>query len=86
MNQAIQFPDREEWNVITRKVHFPVLINGMLAECTVSESLLHKRYSLNVEAISLFQDNRWDIEEEFEVLIKQDPDQESGTYSLPEDK
>lgn len=86
MNQAIQFPDREEWNVITRKVHFPVLINGMLAECTVSESLLHKRYSMNIGAISLFQDNRWDIEEEFEALIKQGPDQENSTYSLPEDK
>lgn len=86
MNQAIQFPDREEWNAATRKVHFPALISGMLAECVISDSLLYRRYGEGAEPLVLFQNNRWDIEEEFEALIAQGPQEDDSVYSLPEDK
>ncbi len=84
MNQAIQFPDREVWDVLTGRVCFPVLISGMLAECLVSESLLYRRYGRGEAALIIFQQNRWDIEEEFEVLIEQDL--ECECYMLLEDK
>lgn len=29
MNQAIQFPDREEWDADLEAVSFPALVNGM---------------------------------------------------------
>lgn len=85
MNQAIQFPDREEWDEDSQCIKFPVLINGMLAECAISASFLHKRYGKNSGILHLFQSNRWDLEEEFEALIEQGPD-ETDIYSLPEDK
>ncbi|MGV8429226.1 DUF1488 family protein, partial [Pseudomonas aeruginosa] len=29
MNQAIQFPDREEWDAERQCIVFPALVNGM---------------------------------------------------------
>lgn len=85
MNQAIQFPDREEWDEIARVVRFPVLVNGMLADCMISDALLYRRYGHNTQPISLFQNHRWDIEEEFEALIAQGHELDS-VYSLPEER
>ncbi len=40
MNQAIQFPDREEWDENKKCVCFPALVNGMQLTCAISgESL-----------------------------------------------
>lgn len=86
MNQLIQFPDREEWDESSEVVRFPVLISGLLAECTVSQALLFQRYGEQETALVLFQQNRWDIEEEFEALIGQGFDDENGIYVLSEDK
>jgi hypothetical protein len=33
MNQAIQFPDREEWNDAQQAVCFPALVNGLQLTC-----------------------------------------------------
>nr|ELR5115108.1 DUF1488 domain-containing protein [Providencia stuartii] len=85
MNQAIQFPDREEWGDTAKVVRFPVMVNGMLAECVISDALLYRRYGHNAQPISLFQNNRWDIEEEFEALIAQGHGVDS-VYSLPEER
>ncbi|AUV51842.1 hypothetical protein B1209_02275 [Raoultella planticola] len=35
MNQAIQFPDREEWDTDRQCVTFPVLVNGMQLTCAI---------------------------------------------------
>lgn len=86
MNQSIQFPDVEEWDEFTCKVQFPVLIRGMLFECIISDSLLHQRYGKGASPLALFQQNRWDIEEEFEDLIAQDLINERGYYLLSDDK
>lgn len=85
MNQAIQFPDREEWDETDRVIRFPVLVNGMLAECVMSDTLLYHRYGRSAQPMSLFQNNRWDIEEEFEALISQGNEADS-VYSLPEER
>ncbi|MEQ5128591.1 DUF1488 domain-containing protein [Providencia zhijiangensis] len=86
MNQAIQFPDREMWDTAISKVRFPVLVNGLLSECVVSQTLLIKRYGQNETPLALFQHYRWDIEEEFEALIEQGLDNEHGFYELLDDK
>ncbi|GAB1440328.1 DUF1488 domain-containing protein [Providencia sp.] len=85
MNQQIQFPDREEWDELTGQIRFPVLVGGMLAECVVSQTLIFQRYGTQENVLSLFQCHRWDIEEEFEALIEQGLDSESGFYVLSED-
>ncbi|EHB39937.1 hypothetical protein SEENIN0B_03633 [Salmonella enterica subsp. enterica serovar Infantis str. SARB27] len=33
MNQAIQFPDREEWDTAASAVIFPAMVNGMQLTC-----------------------------------------------------
>nr|WP_278979449.1 DUF1488 domain-containing protein [Providencia alcalifaciens] len=86
MNQAIQFPDREEWDSTINKVRFPVLVNGLLAECVISQALLNQRYGQDEKPLALFQHNRWDIEEEFETLIERGLDHENGFYELLDDK
>ncbi|CAB5596235.1 DUF1488 domain-containing protein [Providencia hangzhouensis] len=86
MNQQIQFPDREEWDALSKQVRFPVLISGMLAECAISQSLLFQRYGKEETPLSLFQQHRWDIEEEFEALIEQGLDDYDGFYILSDAK
>jgi len=86
VNQLIQFPDREEWDESSEVVRFPVLISGLLAECTISQTLLFQRYGEQDAALVLFQQNRWDIEEEFEALVAQGLDDENGVYVLSEDR
>ncbi|WP_109399210.1 DUF1488 domain-containing protein [Proteus sp. TJ1640] len=68
MNQSIQFPDREIWLVENRSVLFPIMINGMLFDCLITEQELIKRFGVG-EGLLLFKQNRWDIEEEFEELV-----------------
>ena len=68
MNQSIQFPDREIWLTENRRVLFPIMINGMLFDCQITEQELIERFGVG-EGILLFKQNRWDIEEEFEELV-----------------
>lgn len=71
MNQAIQFPDREEWNPNRQMVCFPAQVNGMGLMCAISVDELHTRFGEG-EAMALFSANRWDLEEEAEQLILND--------------
>lgn len=71
MNQAIQFPDREEWDQARMAVCFPVQVNGMGLMCAISADELHDRFGEG-EAMALFSANRWDLEEEAEQLILND--------------
>lgn len=67
MNQSIQFPDRETWLVEKKSVLFPIMINGMLFDCEITEQELITRFGLG-DGLLLFKQNRWEIEEEFEEL------------------
>lgn len=68
MNQAIQFPDREEWNAEKEAVCFPALVNGMILTCAISAEALYQRFGQG-EVMALFTAHRWDIEEEAETAI-----------------
>ncbi|HAN6467117.1 TPA: DUF1488 domain-containing protein, partial [Escherichia coli] len=45
MNQAIQFPDREEWDENKKCVCFPALVNGMQLTCAISGESLAYRFT-----------------------------------------
>ncbi|WP_118987781.1 DUF1488 domain-containing protein [Photorhabdus sp. CRCIA-P01] len=83
MNQSIQFPDREEWSEQEQIVIFPALVNGLLVQCVISAKELLYRYGTeDHHPLSLFRQNRWDIEEEFELVINKEDDDHLGRYIL----
>lgn len=72
MNQAIQFPDREEWDPIREAVVCSAIVNGFLINCRILAKSLEQRFGGSGEPeyyLSLFRLNRWDLEEELEALI-----------------
>lgn len=80
MNQAIQFPDREEWVVDCQAVCFPALVNGMQIVCAIAGNVLASRYGGDMpEAwLKAFRDRRWDLEEEAELLLKAQQENDQG--------
>lgn len=71
MNQAIQFPDREDWDQNRQAVCFPAMVNGMGLMCAITVESLHNRFGEG-EAMALFSVHRWDLEDEAEQLISND--------------
>ncbi|MGL9774803.1 MAG: DUF1488 domain-containing protein [Sodalis sp. (in: enterobacteria)] len=45
MNQAIHFPDLEQWDDEGQSVCFPALVSGMRVECQVSAGWLYNRFA-----------------------------------------
>ncbi len=82
MNQQIH-PDREEG------CQASTLSCVDQREClrnAIPQSLLFQRYGKEETPLSLFQQHRWDIEEEFEALIEQGLDDNDGLYILSDAK
>ena len=73
MNQAIQFPDREEWDENKKCVCFPALVNGMQLTCAISGESLAYRFTGDTpeQWLASFRQHRWDLEEEAENLIQE---------------
>ncbi|WP_279205271.1 DUF1488 domain-containing protein [Obesumbacterium proteus] len=72
MNQAIQFPDQEEWDANKKAVLFPATLNGFQICCAIYIEEL-KRMSedrQNVDPLVLFRSLRWDLEDiaEYKIL------------------
>ncbi|MEH2922859.1 DUF1488 domain-containing protein [Samsonia erythrinae] len=84
MNQAIQFPDREVWDVNAMAIRFPVLVNGFQHECLISAEQLQNRYGGDSpeQWLALFREHRWDLEDEFEKMIVAEEWVDEGDYSL----
>ena len=80
MNQAIQFPDRDEWDEKLQAICFPALVNGFQVMCGISAEIIASRYGGdNKESwIELFRLNRWDLEEEAESLIEKGEEDAQG--------
>lgn len=77
MNQAIHFPDREIWDEEKQAVCFPVLVHGMQLTCAISKDVLLERFG-GTQAIDLFCENRWDLEEEASDLIRDQQEDDQG--------
>ncbi|PWC14826.1 DUF1488 domain-containing protein [Brenneria roseae subsp. roseae] len=84
MNQAIQFPDRERWDKALQAIRFPVLVNGFQQECLIGIEQLQLHYgNVNPEQfLALFRENRWDFEEMFEKLVRDNEYDDQGYFSL----
>lgn len=84
MNQAIQFPDREEWNALTQAICFPALVNGMQVTCAIAGDVLAQRFGGETpeQYLAAFREYRWDLEEEAEQLIRQQQEDDQGVIWL----
>ena len=80
MNQAIQFPDRDEWDEKLQAICFPASVNGFQVMCGISAEIITSSYGGdNKESwIELFRLNRWDLEEEAESLIEKGEEDAQG--------
>ncbi|MCK8046811.1 DUF1488 domain-containing protein [Shewanella sp. 1CM18E] len=91
MNQSILFPDLQDWEPQTQTVVFPVQVQGANIECRISLNKLTQLSSatfeqdsdeLEASALAVFDEYRFDIEEEVEMLIEQDTFDEQGRIAL----
>ncbi|WEF28557.1 DUF1488 domain-containing protein [Klebsiella aerogenes] len=80
MNQAIQFPDREEWSAERQCVAFPALVNGMQLTCAIRGETLQQRFGGDEPAqwLAAFSEHRWDLEDEAEALIRDQQEDPQG--------
>ena len=80
MNQAIQFPDREEWRTDFSAVVFPAMVHGMQLTCAISGEMLASRFGGDTpeQWLEIFQQHRWDLEEEAEGLIQAQQEDAQG--------
>lgn len=82
MNQAIQFPDTEQWSEEYQSICFPALSGGFQVTCAVSSVTLTKRYGGETpsEWLAFFRQHRWDLEDEAEELIAAHQDDDQGWF------
>ena len=80
MKQAIQFPDREEWRTDVSAVVFPAMVHGMQLTCAISGEMLASRFGGDTpeQWLEIFQQHRWDLEEEAEGLIQDQQEDAQG--------
>ncbi len=73
MNQSILFPDSQRWDDANQRIVFPAQQNGALIECSISCDELEKisGYTIKTgeQALAVFNDCRFDLEELAEQLI-----------------
>lgn len=81
MNQSLQFLDEEYLEPQKEAVLFAALHNGFKITCAISVSELHQRFG-HGDVLTLFRDNRWDLEEEAETAIRSQQDDQSGYFWL----
>jgi len=84
VNQAIQFPDREEWDEALHAVRFPALVNGMQIVCAIKGSVLASRFGGETPEhfLARFREYRWDLEEEAEQQIRRQQEDDQGIVWL----
>ncbi|GIU46473.1 hypothetical protein TUM4438_22360 [Shewanella sairae] len=91
MNQSILFPDLQDWDSQTQTILFPAQVQGANIECLISLNKLTQLSSvtfeqdndgLEAQALAVFDEYRFDIEEEVEMLIEQESFDEQGRVVL----
>lgn len=93
MNQSILFPDLQDWDAQTQTIVFPVQVQGANIECRISLSKLvslslagstlnENDVDIGERALALFEEYRFDIEEEVEKLIELESYDELGRVAL----
>ena len=91
MNQSVLFPDLQEWNTQLTCIDFPAQVQGVNIQCRIglvslvriSDSVLNANdQNISVKVLALFDEYRFDIEEEVELLIEQEAFDEQGRITL----
>ncbi|MDA0150661.1 DUF1488 domain-containing protein [Vibrio sp. LaRot3] len=86
MNQSILFPDIQDWNQDLQAVIFPAQQAGALIECVATLAYINKLSGQSVvepeQALQLFIDNRFEIEEQAEELIEEEEFNQQGQVEL----
>ncbi|MEZ8692621.1 DUF1488 domain-containing protein [Vibrio splendidus] len=76
MNQSILFPDIQGWDEDNQSITFPAQQSGALIECVMSieelSRLAGKEIKEGDQALTLFAELRFDIEELAEELIEEE--------------
>ena len=76
MNQSILFPDIQDWDEESQSIVFPAQQSGALLECVVSIEELSRLAGKDIEegeqALAVFSELRFDIEELAEELIEEE--------------
>lgn len=75
MNQAIIFAEREEWDSLRGGVICVAMVNGFQVFCCVRGETLSQRFgeaTKSEQYIKLFNQHRWDLEDELQQLIEND--------------
>lgn len=81
MNQAIQFLEDEYLDSESQAVIFSALDSGRKLTCAISIADLSIYFGVG-DALTLFDQNRWDIEEMAEKAITSELDDTDGCYWL----
>ncbi|MBA5764118.1 DUF1488 domain-containing protein [Vibrio sp. 404] len=86
MNQSILFPDIQTWNEELNAVTFPAQQSGALIECVASVSYLSQLSEQAIngaqQALDVFEQNRFEIEEQAEQLIEDEEYNAQGMIEL----
>ncbi|QSX37321.1 DUF1488 family protein [Shewanella sedimentimangrovi] len=85
MNQSIIFTDLVEWLPVERQVRFIAQQNGVNIGCLVGLPLLTKLSGTQADetnAMQLFEDVRFDLEDKAESLIEDEAFDEEGQIRL----
>lgn len=85
MNQSIIFTDLQRWDSGTQQVVFAAQVMGANINCRVSleqlSNLAGRKIEFESEALTIFDEYRFDIEEEMEELIEKESFDENGEIS-----
>lgn len=86
MNQSILFADIQTWDQQSGVVLFPAQQSGSLIECSISLEVIERLSGLSVEgeqqALQVFSNIRFDVEELAEELIENEEFNEKGAIEL----
>jgi hypothetical protein len=85
MNQSILFPDIQTWDEESQSVVFPAQQSGALIECLITLEQLAKLVGREIEsgqALSVFNELRFDLEELAEELIEEEEFNSSGQIEI----
>ena len=86
MNQAIIFPDEQRWSEELQAIVFPAQVSGLLIECLVKGDALSRLSGKNIDspeqALTCFEELRFDLEELAEQAIEAEEYDSSGRIQI----
>lgn len=86
MNQSILFPDIQSWDEEKQAIVFPAQQSGALIQCLVNTAELEKLSGQQIEgeqqALTVFSQYRFDLEELAEELIEDEEFNSKGEIEI----